>query len=293
MTQPQIIQLAKQGNAKAIVTLINHSLKPKGIQVVKYSLKEGDLKLMLEGEEVPAQEQMTNFVRQGLTKINIPKLQTVQLHAKKKGQPTTIWQQTIDFTSAKSQAQTEQNHEVNKFNNSYHQNYDHSTSQQKNKHLQNSKNAPIEVSKVNYWLTQLLEAFHKQKLAILGIAILGCLSTFLPWLHAPVIGSVSGAKGDGWITLMLFIPAIVLSLRGDRLTPLVGNLRLGATIPAGLAAFTGLWKIFALNSIASDIGDDNPFGAMISSSIEAGIGLYLLIAAGIALCVVAWVLEKR
>ncbi|MDB9313349.1 hypothetical protein PN462_09585 [Spirulina sp. CS-785/01] len=275
MTQPQLIQQAKQGNAKAIATLINQSLKTKKIQVVKYSFKEGCLNLMLEGEEVPAQDAMTNLVRQGLTKINSPKLQTVQLHAKKKGQPTTIWQQTIDFPSAKTQTNNR------------------STSSHNSQRLQKNYKTSSEISQGNTGLTQLLEAFHKQRLAILGIAILGCLATFLPWLHAPMVGSVSGARGDGWITLILFIPAIVLSLRGDRLTPLVGNFRLGATIPAGLAAFIGLWKISDLNSIVSDMSDDNPFGAMVSSSIEVGIGLYLLIAAGIALCVVAWVLEKR
>lgn len=119
------------------------------------------------------------------------------------------------------------------------------------------------------------------------------LATFLPWVHAPIIGSVFGTAGDGWITLVLFIPAMVLALSGTKLYPVMGGARLGAAIPAGIAAFIGLEKIVSFKSKMGDLPRDNPFAQALSASVQIGIGIYLLIAAGITLVVLSWVLAKE
>ena len=137
------------------------------------------------------------------------------------------------------------------------------------------------------------QGFHKQRIAILITVGCGMLATFLPWVHVPIIGAISGARGDGWITLFLFVPALVLTLIGNRSSPLSGGRRLGSVIPAGLAALIGVWKIIDLNSIMADLPKDNPFAEALSMSVSIGIGLYLLVAAGIALAVVSWILEGR
>ena len=58
---------------------------------------------------------------------------------------------------------------------------------------------------------------NKQRIGILIAAGLGMLATFMPWLKAPVVGTINGAewKGDGWITFFLFAEntAMILSLR--------------------------------------------------------------------------------
>lgn len=132
---------------------------------------------------------------------------------------------------------------------------------------------------------------HKQRFAILIAAGLGISATFLPWVHAPIIGSVAGTAGDGWLTLVLFIPALVFALRGDSHIPIRGGKRLGLAIPAGLAAILGIWKIIGFKTAMSDAQDDNPFAKAMSLSIQIGFGLYLLVAAGVAVAVVAWILD--
>ena len=53
MEQQNILQLAKQGNAKAIAALMNRSLQPKGMTVVKAALKDGCFQIMLEADPAP------------------------------------------------------------------------------------------------------------------------------------------------------------------------------------------------------------------------------------------------
>lgn len=46
------------------------------------------------------------------------------------------------------------------------------------------------------------------------------LGTFLPWASAGGFLSVDGTRGDGWMTLVLFLGAIAISSSGDRATPM-------------------------------------------------------------------------
>jgi len=51
--QPNLIELAKQGNAKAIATLINRQLQPKGITAKAiHTHKECRLRMILEADAV-------------------------------------------------------------------------------------------------------------------------------------------------------------------------------------------------------------------------------------------------
>lgn len=135
--------------------------------------------------------------------------------------------------------------------------------------------------------------FHIQR-AGLGIAgLLGCLCTFLPWVTVPVVGTVYGTAGDGWITLVLFIPAVVFAAIGSRLDPIDGWKRFAASVPPLLASLIGIGKIVDLNSKLSNMraeAADNPFGAaianMAAATIQTRFGLYLLVLAGAA-CVAA------
>jgi hypothetical protein len=125
---------------------------------------------------------------------------------------------------------------------------------------------------------------HRQRFAIVVAAGAGMLATFLPWFHVPILGSVLGADGvDGWITLALFVPAMVLGLCGVKLRPVVGFARFGAVIPAGFAALVGISKLTRLADFKSRRG---------AVWVSTGIGIYLLIASGLALVIVAWVLAK-
>jgi len=49
-------ELAQQGNVEALVALMNRSLQPKGITVVKAAFKDGCLQILLESAQVPEQQ---------------------------------------------------------------------------------------------------------------------------------------------------------------------------------------------------------------------------------------------
>ena len=120
---------------------------------------------------------------------------------------------------------------------------------------------------------------NKQRLFILGSAVLGIVESFLPWINLP-FGSVSGLKGDGWLTLILFLVPTIMSVLGNRTTTLSRTNLYICMGPALLSSLIGLYKIIDFNSSLPD--GDNPIALGVRSTLSIGIGLYLVVAAGIA-----------
>jgi hypothetical protein len=132
----------------------------------------------------------------------------------------------------------------------------------------------------------------KQRLAILIVAGLGVLATFMPWVSIPIVGTVNGTKADGWITLALFAVPLVISLLNDRTKQLKGGLLYGAIIPSIIAGVIGISKIVDFNSSMSELGD-NPFAAMFGVTISIEFGLYLVVVAGFALPILAFLIKDK
>jgi hypothetical protein len=129
---------------------------------------------------------------------------------------------------------------------------------------------------------------NKQRMFILIAAVVGIAATFLPWIELPM-GSVAGTKGDGWITLLLFTISAVLTVLGQRTSSLQGVKMYGAIAPALIAGLVALYKILNFNSSMPD--SDNPFALAIRSSISVGIGLYLVLIAGLAIPAIGYFLR--
>ncbi|MCZ2222306.1 MAG: hypothetical protein LC122_01555 [Chitinophagales bacterium] len=134
---------------------------------------------------------------------------------------------------------------------------------------------------------------HKQRIAILIVAGIGALGTFLPWVHAPIVGSVPGSSGsDGWITFILFVITIGLCFVGNRTKTLKLGFLVGAIVPSLLASIIAIIKIIDFNSKMSSADVDNPFAKAITQTVGIGIGLYLIVLAGIAVLVLGIILKK-
>ena len=135
---------------------------------------------------------------------------------------------------------------------------------------------------------------NSQRRNVLLVAVAGMAATFMPWLSAPIVGSVPGSKGDGWITFALFLVGLICSLLGDKTKPLLGGGRTGSVITAGLAGLIGIWKIVDINTMdAGDFPDPgNPFAEVLAramvQSFSIEYGLYLVVLAGIALPIAAY-----
>lgn len=97
MARHSILTLAKQGDPRAIAYLITRTLAQYGI-VARANRKGHCIKLLLEGTQVPHQATMAKLISQGMHKLNIAAIRTVELHGRKQGQPQSDWKQVIELS---------------------------------------------------------------------------------------------------------------------------------------------------------------------------------------------------
>ncbi|MGK7888369.1 MAG: hypothetical protein AB4042_03480 [Leptolyngbyaceae cyanobacterium] len=101
MTTPQLLQQAKQGDPEAIAQLMNHSLKPKGIEATV--ARNGDrLQVLLTSANVVNQAVLTQFVQNGIQNLNIPDITMVELVGQAQSNPGQPWSQVFTLDAASS-----------------------------------------------------------------------------------------------------------------------------------------------------------------------------------------------
>jgi hypothetical protein len=86
----QAIELAKQGDTKAIAALMSKHLTPQGISV-KVASQEGTLQVMLDGIDSPNQAQMSNFVCNGIKNLAIAEVTQLQVFGRRAGHDSPDW----------------------------------------------------------------------------------------------------------------------------------------------------------------------------------------------------------
>jgi tetratricopeptide (TPR) repeat protein len=89
-SQPSLLAQAKQGDAKAIATLLNQKLQPKGI-TAKASIKNSCLHIMLEAAKAPPQQPLVDFIRKGLAGLAIDDWCTVKVYGRRAGEEIPDW----------------------------------------------------------------------------------------------------------------------------------------------------------------------------------------------------------
>lgn len=102
MAEPNMLKLAKQGNPKAIAAMINRSLRAKHI-VAQVNRQDDCLQVLVESAQVPNQKAMVSFIRQGLTKLGVETIKTVQVYGRQKGQDSFAWNQSFEIESSPPQ----------------------------------------------------------------------------------------------------------------------------------------------------------------------------------------------
>ena len=120
----------------------------------------------------------------------------------------------------------------------------------------------------------------KQKIGMLVAAAIGMVATFLPWASVGPM-TISGSKGDGWLTFGLFAIALIVTLLAGRKTGQLGTGALiGATVPALLAFVLGIVKY-------GQIGDAG------GGLATVGIGIFVVIGAGVLFPILGFVLKGK
>ena len=94
MSQQNILELAKQGDAQAIASLMNRQLQPKGI-TAKATIKDSCLQIMLLFDETPNQKALVESIRKGLTGLKIISIERVKIFAKKIEEDFPAWSQDL------------------------------------------------------------------------------------------------------------------------------------------------------------------------------------------------------
>ncbi|MFR6285766.1 MAG: hypothetical protein ACLUN1_18390 [Odoribacter splanchnicus] len=84
---------------------------------------------------------------------------------------------------------------------------------------------------------------NKQRFAVIIVALIGLIATFLPWYKIVQLGTISGMSSSGWFTFIMFIIVIILALRKDLHEDLSMGISWSITICSLLASFVVLWKI--------------------------------------------------
>ncbi len=85
MTQQNLLELAKQGNSKAIACLLRPKLKSQGI-AVKADIKKDCLIVFLESDEVPDEQASVEFIKKEVEKLGVAFLHVVKVYARQQGE---------------------------------------------------------------------------------------------------------------------------------------------------------------------------------------------------------------
>ncbi len=95
LEQPSAIELARQGNFRAIADWINTYLIPQGICVNVESRWRGCLQIQVECQRVPPQEYLVRFICHCLWKLNSEFIEGARIIGKMAGDPKILWEQTV------------------------------------------------------------------------------------------------------------------------------------------------------------------------------------------------------
>jgi hypothetical protein len=97
MTQPNILELAKQGDVDAIASLMNRHLHSKGI-TAKVAFKDAWLEVTLESAQVPNQQILVAFIRKGLTGLGAASIESVKIYGQQTGKKFPVWTKEFNLS---------------------------------------------------------------------------------------------------------------------------------------------------------------------------------------------------
>jgi predicted aspartyl protease len=95
----EILELAKRGDPKAIATLINQSLQPKGI-TARVTRKDACLRVLMEADEIPNQQALSGYLQRNLENLGISTITTVELQGKQACAAAPAWRQSFHLATS-------------------------------------------------------------------------------------------------------------------------------------------------------------------------------------------------
>lgn len=96
LNERNFLELARQGDTKAIAALINRSFQPKGI-TAKVNLSNSCLQIIIESNKSLNQKVITDSLVGGIRKLNIKSIENIRILSKKSGEDFPDWIQDISI----------------------------------------------------------------------------------------------------------------------------------------------------------------------------------------------------
>lgn len=109
MTQPNILELAKQGDVEAITSVINYLLKPQNVSA-KAVLKDGCLKVILESVTIPEQESSVKLIRKLMINLGVESIKSVRIYGIHTGQKSAGWIDALNLTNDLKELKKDSSH---------------------------------------------------------------------------------------------------------------------------------------------------------------------------------------
>lgn len=108
MPQPDLVELAKQGNVDAISSLIHYDLYLKGI-IAKVKLNDGCLQVIMESSQVPEEQASVDFIIKMMLNLKITSIKTVKIYGRKTGDKLPAWSQELENKDISNNFELENN----------------------------------------------------------------------------------------------------------------------------------------------------------------------------------------
>ncbi|MEG4525146.1 MULTISPECIES: CapA family protein [unclassified Microcoleus] len=103
MSQQDILNLAKEGDARAIAFLIGQALESFGV-TAKASRENDSLHLLLEAEQLPAEEACLRVAVKGLQRLQPNNIYSLTVYGRRGGQQLPAWTQTVELKKRQTPA---------------------------------------------------------------------------------------------------------------------------------------------------------------------------------------------
>ncbi len=97
MTHQTLLELAKQGDEQAIISVMNYLLQDKGI-TAQAAQKDDCLLVVLKSEQLPEQKDSVAFIHKLMMKLGVKSIKTVKIYGKQIGQPSPAWTESLDLS---------------------------------------------------------------------------------------------------------------------------------------------------------------------------------------------------
>lgn len=122
---------------------------------------------------------------------------------------------------------------------------------------------------------------HQQRRLVAFLAVVGGIAAFLPWFHAPLLGTVPGVQTFGKYSLLVYFFVLLIPLIGDLESALSTLSRVVILALSSVVALVGLWKLLKIDKEWSDAPPVGVSSEMLRS-FGIDIGFYLTVATGFA-----------